>query len=378
MTMKKNDWTVNIHYIYPVQILRKHKLDIKRRYLYLTALAFSSMVIIQISNTNAVSSIHGVLKYTVLFVANYFVWVFMIDYIYGAVYSFNWKNKNLSKNIVEALVSLFILLLLHLIITNIIYYSYMIGVYNLTLDDVYKDFKPFVLKSILSRFLDLFIIIVLVKIIDAFTTIQKQNTKVISLENQLHLSQLETLRAQLDPHFLFNTLHTLHALISYDDEKAKSMVIKVTHLLRKMLDQRKKHLITFEEELDYFRSYLEIEQERFHDRLEVKIEVENDAKRIQIPALILQPLIENAFKHGISLIEEKGKIHMDAKVLDENLCIVLSNTIPNPRRFSEVHSTKFGLENLRNRLNQIYGEDYSFSVAKEGGLFVATLTIKKT
>ena len=116
------------------------------------------------------------------------------------------------------------------------------------------------------------------------------------------------------------------------------MIIKVTHLLRNLLDQRGKHLIAFEEELAYFERYLDIEQERFHDRLTVNFDIEEATKPVLVPTLMLQPLIENAFKHGISLIEEKAQIKLSASIKDQKLAIKLSNSIPKDGRqniFSE-------------------------------------------
>lgn len=375
--MKKGSRTINIRYIYPMQILRKHRLNIRRGYLYLVALILSFIVVLQVSNTADVQSMYGILKYSVFFLTNYFVWVFMIDYIYGAIHPINSKNISLVKILLQAFISLFILLLLHLVITNIVYYTYLILTSDLTLSGVYKDFKPFIFKSIVSRLLDVAVIVVIIKIIDAYSTIQKQQIKVISLENQLHLSQLETLRSQLDPHFLFNTLHTLNTLIGYDNEKARSMVIKVTNLLRKILDQRGENLITLEEELEYFMDYLDIEHERFHDRLDVKVEIMDEARTSNVPALILQPLIENAFKHGISLLEGKGAIVLRAQIIDASLIIELSNSIPiSKNQFRAKHSTKVGLENLKNRLQQIFGENHEFLTKEEKGLFIAKLIIK--
>lgn len=359
-----------------MQILRKHQLGIRRSYLYLTALIFSFVLILQVSNANGVSSIYGVLRYTVFFLANYFIWVFLINYIYGAVEPIHLKGRSQLKTVFGSVISLVLLLLFHLVITNVIYYAYLMAMHNVTFNDVLNDFKPFWLKSILSRVLDLGIIIVFMKSMQAYWVIQKQKLKVVTLENELHLSQLEALRAQLDPHFLFNTLHTLNSLIGYDDEKARSMIMKVTHLLRKMLDQKGKHMVTFEEELDYFRSYLEIEQERFHDRLDVQLEIDEETKAVLVPALILQPLVENAFKHGISLIEGNGEIKLSAFIQNNRLAISLSNTIPERPVLSIVHSTKIGLSNLKNRLNQTFGEDYEFSTEKQKGVFVVTLKIK--
>lgn len=366
---------INISYIYFMQILRKHQLNIRQRYLYIAAILFSFIVILQLSRSIAFNNLPSVLRYTVLFVSNYFVWIFLIDYIYGLVQPFQERERSLPKLIFETLISSVLLLLFHLFITNLIYYAYLVSTTDLQVNEVLGDFGPFFWKSVLSRLLDLLIIICLIKIIEWYWTLQKQKLMVVTLENQLHLSQLEALRAQLDPHFLFNTLHTLNTLIGYDDEKARSMIIKVTHLLRKLLDQRGKHLITFEEELAYFKSYLDIEQERFYDRLKVNLEVGESTKSIMVPTLMLQPLIENAFKHGISLMEGEAILDLCAKTKGDRLVVVLQNSIPKAGQQSTIPSTKLGLNNLRNRMDQLFGTGYELSVQREADRFMVSLSI---
>lgn len=364
----------NIRYIYHMQLFKKHKLDIHPIYLYLTAIVFAGILVIQISGTSAVQNMQGVLRYSVLFASNYVIWVLMIGYINGSMHTIGSSSSTRTK--VTALISLLLLVLANLVITNIIYYGYLLMSSDLTISGVWIDFKPFVLKSFLSRCLDLIIIIVLIRIINGYLTIQKQKMEVLSLENQLHLSQLETLRYQLDPHFLFNALHMLHSLIGYDDQKAKAIVIKITNLLRRMLHEKGAHFITLEEELDYFSNYLDIEQERFHDRLTIRIEVDHDATSVKVPALMLQPLIENAFKHGISLLDAKGSITLEAKVVAQRLSIKLGNTVPNTQLESVVHSSGIGIGNLKQRLDQLYGKEYSFTVERENGMFIVAILLK--
>lgn len=373
MTIRTHLRAENIRYIYHMQMLKKQKLHIRSVYLYLSAVLFATILVLQISSTNAVQNTQDVVRYSVLFVSNYIIWVLMIGYINGSIQSF---TRSSLQRIISSIISLLILVLVNLVISNIIYYGYLIGIGNFTIDGAWLDFKPFILKSFLSRCLDLIAIIILIKIIDGYLTIQKQKTEVITLENQLHLSQLETLRYQLDPHFLFNALHMLHSLIGYDDEKAKAMVIKITNLLRRMLDEKETHFITFEEELDYFRNYLDIEQERFHDRLVIHMEVDDSAASVKVPALMLQPLIENAFKHGISLIDTKGEITLKVKIVQDQLSIVLSNSIPKQAPHAKVHSTNVGIGNLKQRLDQMYGEAYSFSAERKDTIFVVTLMLK--
>ncbi|MFY0603120.1 MAG: histidine kinase [Flavobacteriaceae bacterium] len=357
-----------------MKILRRHKTGIPKKYIYLSALLFSIVVIIQILSTEQNRSSEVLLRHIVLFVSVYFMWALLLDYMTALIKPFN-KEKPVFYQVTERLISSFILVLFNLVVTNIIYYIILISFWNFTITEAYLDFQPYIIKSIIIRFLDVIIIGIILKFIDAYQMLQEQKLKMVTLENKLHISQLETLRNQLDPHFLFNTLHTLNTLIGYDDKKARSMIIKVTNLLRKILDKREKQLITFDEELEYFTNYLEIEEERFHDRLEVALEIAIETREIMVPTLMLQPLIENAFKHGIGQIEGKGIITLTAFIREGVFIISLSNTIPDNELSIVYNSTKVGLENLESRLQQVYGEKYLFSTKKEKDSFIATIKI---
>jgi len=358
-----------------MKILRRDKTGIPKKYVFIAAILFSISVIIQVSIRDQNSNSLVYIRHIVLFTSVYVFWAIFIDYINALVAPFR-VVKSVLTQILERFISAFILILLNLLITNFIYYVFLIVFMGFTISDVYQDFAPYILMSIIIRFLDLIIIGIILKFINAFQTLQKQKLKVISLENQLHISQLETLRNQLDTHFLFNTLHTLNTLIGYDDKKARSMVIKVTNLLRKILDKREQQLITFDEELDYFRNYLEIEEERFHDRLEVFINVEDETREIMVPTLMLQPLIENAFKHGIAQLEGKGIITLNAFIKECDFIISLSNTIAKHKTSIASVSTKVGLQNLDMRLQQVYDEGYILNTKKGIDNYTVTITIK--
>jgi len=357
-----------------MNILKRHKTGIPKNYVYIAALLFSLAVIIQVSSIEQNSSAGLFLRRFVLFGSVYVFWALCLDYINALVKPFE-KEKSISLQIINRLTSLLLLVFLNLCATNFIYYIILISFTGITISEAYLDFQPYILKSIIIRVFDIVIIGFILKAIDAYQTLQKQKIKVISLENQLHISQLETLRNQLDPHFLFNTLHTLNTLIGYDDKKARSMLIKVTNLLRKILDKKGQQLITFDDELDYFKNYLEIEEERFHDRLEVEVNVEDETREIMVPTLMLQPLIENAFKHGIAKLEGEGKIKLNAFIKDNFFTIILYNDIPEYNVSHDYHSTKIGLQNLDSRLQQVYGKDYSFNTKKNASNFVVTIKI---
>lgn len=375
MTIDMLSVTTNNSYIYDMNILRKHSIQIKRSYLYVVALLFSAIVLLQIIPRNTNSDVESILGYVILFVSNYFVWAVFIEYINGGLHELKDSSKSIVVRVFELLLSFSLLLFFHLVITNVIYYSYLLLTSDLSIQMVWKDFSPFIVKSLLSRSLDLLIIVFLLKLVDGYSTLQKKRLEVVDLESQLRLSQLEALRAQLDPHFLFNTLHTLHSLIGFDDKKAKSMLIKVTALMRRTLEQQGKQMISLGEELEYIQNYLDIEQERFHDRLIISLEVDENSKPIEVPSLILQPLVENAFKHGISLIEKKGELSLSTRDVDGKLVIHLTNSIPEKELTSKVPSNGVGLNNVQKRLKQVFGDDHLFIINSTNDMFEVTISI---
>ena len=360
--------------------LKKTKLPIKRKYVYLTALLLNFIVLLQTSKSGIDGKFTVELKHVVFYLINYLLWAFLIDWIYDIVKRVdNFLKHSSLKLFLNLVLTIVVILTLHLFISNIFYsLFYYITQQTFSLQQFIVLLNEAIIPSVLSRLVDLIIIIIILKIIDAFQTVQKRNLQLAELENLLHVSELQSLKAQLQPHFLFNALHALHTLIGHDDTKAKSMVIKMSNLLRKMLEQRDKQVITFEEELNYLKDYLEIEEERFHDRLTVHFNIEDASKNIMVPVLILQPLAENAFKHGISLVEEKGTITISSRIENDDLIIEMSNTIPHDNQIVANQSTKFGLKNLEERLLQLYGDSYIFKTEKSEHSFNVYIAIKKT
>lgn len=355
-------------------LMARRKLEIPKKYLYLTALLFSAAVVIQIISSEANPTLDIYVRHIVLFSSIYLFWAIVADFINNLIQPFSIDRPKLTQ-VLERFFSAVILVLINLFLTNLLYYTLLIIFLDFTVSESYQDFQPYILKSIIIRFVDILIIGLVLKTIDTYQTVQKQKLKVISLENQLNKSQLEALRNQLDPHFLFNTLHTLNTLIGYNDKKAQSMVIKVTNLLRKILEKREKQMISFQEELEYFSNYLEIEEERFHDRLELDIQISEETHDILVPNLLLQPLIENAFKHGISKLEGVGVIQLKANRFDHIFEIELSNSISKSNLQIITNSTKLGLENLKNRLAQAYADHHSLVITKDDDMFKIKISI---
>ncbi|HSK72751.1 MAG TPA: histidine kinase [Pyrinomonadaceae bacterium] len=191
------------------------------------------------------------------------------------------------------------------------------------------------------------------------------------LETKLAQARLDALKMQLHPHFLFNTLNSISVLMRDDREAANRMLVRLSELLRVALKSEGAQEVSLKDELEFLRGYLEIEQVRFQDRLQVAFEVEKEALDAQVPNLILQPLVENAIRHGIAPRAEAGLIQIQAK--RENGFVQLSVSDNGAGlKDSAKKSGGIGLKNTRERLEKLYGDRQQFEIvsAKNGGLQV--------
>lgn len=176
-------------------------------------------------------------------------------------------------------------------------------------------------------------------------------------------AQLSALRAQINPHFLFNALTTIGYLINTAPDKAFATLMRLTQLLRGVLRQTGE-FCTLDEELKLIESYLEIERSRFEERLEVEIQIPDDLKKIRVPSLILQPLVENAIKHGISKIKKGGRVEISASLESEKGKVLLNLTVydtgigVNQDKISK----GVGLNNIKHRLQNYYGNSASLQI----------------
>ena len=194
-----------------------------------------------------------------------------------------------------------------------------------------------------------------------------------SLKTQLAQAQLRALKMQLHPHFLFNTLHSISSLVLEDPSKANSMIARLGDFLRLTLENSEQQLVTLKEEIEFLRTYLEIEQVRFGDRLTVAFEIEPTTLSAAVPHLILQPVVENAIQHAIAPRATPGSIHIEAKRLNGSLRLEVKDNGPGIVSNGDlIEKQGVGLSNVRARLNQIYGSDFRFELmnSKDGGLTV--------
>src|SRR5438552_3309388 len=192
-----------------------------------------------------------------------------------------------------------------------------------------------------------------------------------SLKARLAQAQLKALKMQLHPHFLFNTLHSISSLVLEDPPKANSMIARLGDFLRLTLENSDQQLVSLQEETEFLRCYLEIEQVRFGDRLTVTFELDPQTLSAQVPHLILQPVVENAIQHAIAPRATRGHINIEAKRLNSLLRLEVSDNGPGIDSNANLPWKQgVGLTNVRTRLQQIYGPDFRFELmnTKGGGV----------
>ena len=186
----------------------------------------------------------------------------------------------------------------------------------------------------------------------------------LELESRLNQSQLQTLKMQLQPHFLFNALNTISMMVrSNKGPKAVQMISGLSDLLRESLAREGEQFVSFEDEVQLLKKYLEIEEVRFQDRLSVHFEIDPASKSLEFPSLLLQPILENAFKHGIAQSLEDAVLRVKSEVVEEELHVWIDNSGPTlPDDWVMKEQKGIGLSNTCTRLKQLYGDDFSFSV----------------
>lgn len=194
----------------------------------------------------------------------------------------------------------------------------------------------------------------------------------LKYEAAINEIKLNHLRAQLNPHFIFNALNSVRALVDEDPIKAKMAITQLSNILRNSLIMDKKRLINFEDELNTVKDYLALETIRFEERLQVDIQIDPEAYDFNVPPMMVQTLVENGIKHGISNLIAGGKIELKARVKENgNLYI----SIVNSGRLSSVVSKRkhggHGINNTKQRLKLIYGDKAYFKIYNKDESHVA-------
>jgi LytS/YehU family sensor histidine kinase len=231
--------------------------------------------------------------------------------------------------------------------------------------------------------------IVAYNLIQYYVLLRKTQVKQLEVENHLKEVELVNLRQQLNPHFLFNALNSIHALASLKEDKTESAVLNLSDLMRYHLNYEKRDFVTVKEELDTVRKYLELEKIRYDNRLTYDIQADEAVLNHQIPLIMVQTLVENAIKHSVRHHAKGGSVQIKAYQNGDFLKIDVINSgqyAPSPlqrspmrqessRTVSEQKTGGIGLENTRKRLEMLYGNKASLSIGnKNDSEVVASLS----
>ena len=208
-------------------------------------------------------------------------------------------------------------------------------------------------------------------LLDSRERIAQQQAEAAKLNEQLSKAQLDALRHQFEPHFLFNALNAVSALVRENrNEDAVNMIAGLGDLLRRVLQESGKQQVPLQEELELLDKYLAIQKVRFSDRLRVDANIPTELAQARVPSLILQPMVENALKHGIAKCAQGGAICVSAARLNGHLMLTVFNDGPQLTPGWQNNGAGVGLSNLVTRLRGLYGTDFEFSLsnADSGGV----------
>ncbi len=259
------------------------------------------------------------------------------------------------------------------------YVVYMFGTgrpSNLTLLHI----SQFLIYNIDRWLLTYWVIVLSSHAFNYYRSFRKGELNAAQLRTQLVQSQLEALKMQLHPHFLFNTLHSISALLNKDVDGARTMITRLGDFLRLTLENAGTQEVSLQQEIEFLNGYLEIERVRFQDRLTTKVDIDPAVLDVRVPNLILQPIVENAMRHAIANNSNAGRIEIVATARNGMLRIEVKDNGPGLAHAPSPGNLKHGvgLANTRARLERLYGSNHRFELANElTGGFVVTLEIPR-
>lgn len=225
---------------------------------------------------------------------------------------------------------------------------------------LFKDF------AYIINFSKPMVIWVLLYIFVAYTIeIQKNNIERIKMQASIEASEAKILKAQINPHFMFNALNSIRALILEEPKKAQNGITQLSNILRSSLVANRRTTIPLKEELKTIEDYLALEKVRYEERLQSTLEIEPNTLHVEVPPMMLQTLVENAIKHGVQKAEKWGFVEVKSHVEDDMLEVTIRNTGIFTDHQNHGDDSGFGLENTRRRLSLIYGTGATFDIHQE-------------
>lgn len=279
----------------------------------------------------------------------------------------NWTSLPLKKIIPR-------ILLASLIVALIIYVPVYGSGYMLGVERNEKHLTASIIASVLNITSVMLVWSLIYFAVHYFENSKKAEIETLIFEAAVKDFELKTLKAQLNPHFMFNAMNSIRALIEEDPQNAKDAITKLSNLMRYTLRIERIETVPLADELKTIQDYLDLEKIRFEERLQYKIQSTPNADRVEIPPMMVQTLVENGIKHGISKLTQGGNVEVNADA-DSNYLLI---EIRNSGKFDEEalkNSHGFGVSNTKHRLSLLYGEKASLTLSNENNTVLAKLKI---
>jgi two-component system, LytTR family, sensor kinase len=311
----------------------------------------------------------------------WFLWVALAPVVFWLTGRFRIDREHWFRNSLLHILACLSLSIAHRAIYLIIGWLLQVAAYQ-EITSIPELYRSDILFNLPTGFMSYGTILLVSQAVDYYNRHQEEELKISRLkaelaEAQLQVTQaqLQALKMQLHPHFLFNTLNSISALLEEDVEAADEMIARLGDFLRLTLENSGAQEVTLQEELEFLRCYLEIERVRFQDRLTVRLEIEPETLDARVPNLILQPIVENAIRHGIVARIAPGCIEIRASQTNGTLQLQVTDNGPGLGAAQDPSGKLrggLGLANTRARLQQLYGPSHRFDLSEviEGGLKV--------
>ena len=235
------------------------------------------------------------------------------------------------------------------------------------LESYFTVWRSLLLNQTLIYLIVYALILTITFVMDSRENMALQQTETARLNEQLSRAQLAALRRQMEPHFMFNALNSIAGLVrDQRNDAAVSMIVGLSEFLRRASEDSHRSQVTLAEEVEYLQRYLDIQKVRFGDRLQVSVDIPSELLQAPVPNLLLQPLVENAIKHGIATRIAGGAVRVAGARRDGKLCLSVYNDGPSLPADGRATDTGIGLGNLRTRLRILHGSESDFSLRNCG------------
>ncbi|NIJ53798.1 sensor histidine kinase [Dyadobacter arcticus] len=234
----------------------------------------------------------------------------------------------------------------------------------------------FALPKLIIEFVNMYLIVALYSLFFFFRTYYEQQKLTQALQKDKIQSELELLKLQVHPHFIFNTLNNIYSFSIQQDPRTPDLIHRLSSFLDHNLYEVKSQVVSLDKEVEYIQNYIELEKIRFGDRLDISLNILSKIDQFYISPMLLLPLVENAFKHGAGKVNDHSWIRIDFSIRNETLTVKIENSCPLQAVDIQPGRYGIGIENVKRRLEILYPGKHEFNVLSEINTFMVILKIQ--